>query len=186
MREITETELTIALNSFESSSQIENNKLVTRVYNELRKAACYRISQMPRSATMTPTVLVHEAFIKLFSDPLQWNDRQHFFSVASCAMRQIMVDFVRRKSSLKRGSFKEVTLDDEIVSEQSKDFLVVELDDLLNTLAKSEPELVKVVELRFFVGLTSEETAEALGISRRTVHRHWEKAKHLLADTNND
>ena len=126
--------------------------------------------------------MVHEAYLKLADrSASEWRDRGHFFAVASLAMRHVLVDFAKARNTLKRGGERRrVTLDeDEIAVDEQADALL-QLDDALSRLAEVEPRLAKVVELRFFGGLTEEEVADALGIVVRTVRRDWVKARVML------
>ena len=180
MRSFQVHELTQMLNDFGLLSTPQQNQLMQKVYQELKKIAGFRVSQMPKSSTVSATVLVHESFLKLFSEPKIWQNRQHFFSTASAAMRNILVDFARRRSSQKRNKQQEVTYDEEMLFADDRVDFVVSMDDFLNNLSSQDKDLVQIVELRFFVGLSNDETAEALGCSRRTVQRQWEKARQMV------
>lgn len=180
MRSFPDHELTQMLNDFEQLSTPEQNLLMKKVYQELKRIACFRVSQMPRSNTVSATVLVHESFLKLFEEPKIWQDRQHFFSTASAAMRNILVDFARRRSSQKRNKMQEETYDEAVLCADDRVDFVISMDNFLNDLAQQDKDLVQIVELRFFVGLSNDETAEALGCSRRTVQRQWDKARQMV------
>nr|MCU0979819.1 ECF-type sigma factor [Pirellulaceae bacterium] len=133
--------------------------------------------------TLNPTALVHEAYIRLVADQaMNWDGRSHFFAAAAEAMRRILIENARRRKSLKRGGdLNQQELPDEnaIIHFRDMDELL-DLDAALTKLAVDEPELAKLVELRYFAGLTVEETAQALGVSARTVKRNWAFARAWL------
>ena len=154
--------------------------LVSRVYSELRALAASYFRGRP-GQTLQPTALVHEAYLRLSrADASQWKDRSHFMAVAATAMRQILTDQARRRSASKRGGPRKerVTLSNLPAFDSPVD--VVALDDLLGKLAKLDDRQAKLVELRFFAGLTEDEVAIALGVSLRTVQKDWRKAKAWL------
>jgi RNA polymerase sigma factor (TIGR02999 family) len=141
-----------------------------------------RLSPGARDLTLDTTALVHEAYVRLFDrSRLDWQDRRHFFSVAAMAMRQIIVDHARRRSAHKRGGdLRRVELDSNqlAVDDQAEEILA--LNDALSRLAKLDERLARVVELRFFAGLSVLEVAEVMETSERTVKRDWRKACALL------
>ena len=158
-------------------------RLMPMVYGELRKMAGGVIGPGRTHQTLQPTALVHEAFLKLLGGRRQsWKNRAHFYSVAATAMRTILIDEARRKASLKRGgdrvhvSFADA---DGAVSATSHELLA--LDQALDRLEQRDPAMAKVVHLRYFAGLTVEETARALDVSRRSVDRLWRRARAWLA-----
>jgi len=156
--------------------------LVPLVYEELRAIARRQLRSLPRSATLQTTELVHEAFIKLTAGTQPtWHDRCHFFALASKAMRHLAVDHARRNTRLKRGGGQSsVTLDRvEVAAPQPSDFILA-MDEALVRLEGMSPRLARVVECRFFGGLTEEETAAALAVTDRTVRRDWVKARAWL------
>jgi RNA polymerase sigma factor (TIGR02999 family) len=132
--------------------------------------------------TLSTTGLVHEAYLKLVDQSrIAWSDRSHFFALASVAMRHVLVDRARARMAHKReGVLFRVTLDNEQVASDFQPETVLEIDDALDRLAVVEPRLAKIVECRFFGGLSEEETAAALGVTARTVQRDWAKARMLL------
>ena len=150
-------------------------------YEELRRHASRHLGRHP-NATLRTTAVVHEAYIKLAAARgAVWRDRAHFLAIASTAMRQILIDHARQRGAMKRGGARcAVTLDDEALSVEEQAESLVELDEALTRLAAVEPRLARVVELRFFGGLSEEETAEVLGITARTAQRDWVKARGLL------
>jgi RNA polymerase sigma factor (TIGR02999 family) len=152
------------------------------VYDELRRIAHRQMGRERIGHTLDTTGLVHEAYLKLVDQTrAQWTDRAHFFAVAATAMRRVLVDYARRYRTDKRGAEpRRVSLtDDMLVAEQRADTLIA-VDDALSELARIDARLSKVVECRFFAGLTEEETADVLGVTARTVRRDWIKAKGWL------
>lgn len=159
------------------------NDLLPLVYSELRKLAVSRMAKTPPGNTLQPTALVHEAYIRLIGsdEPPTWNSRGHFFAAAAQAMRQILVEQARRKSSLKRGGDHrklDVDADELAIESPSEDILA--LDEALKELETRDPRKAQIVMLRFFAGLTMEETAAAIGVSVPTVERDWRFVKALL------
>jgi len=152
------------------------------VYNELRRLADHYLRQERQDHTLQPTALVHEAYLKLIDQTrVDWQNRAHFFGVAAQVMRRILVDHARRHRASKRGGFQQkLTLDEAIDYSQSRDVDLVALDDALNALARLDARQSRIVELRFFGGLTIEETAEALDIAPATVKVDWSMAKAWL------
>ncbi len=151
------------------------SELLPLVYGELRKLARSRMAKVPPGNTLQPTALVHEAYIRLVgaTDP-KWNGRGHFFAVAAEAMRQILVEQARRKSSLKRGGDqKRLDVDDVDVAVDAPVEDMLALDQALSRLEADDPRKADIVKLRYFAGLTREETAAALGVSVRTVDYDW-------------
>jgi RNA polymerase sigma factor (TIGR02999 family) len=155
------------------------DRLVPIVYDELRRLAhCYMARERARN-TLQTTALIHEAWLRLVdAHQVDWKNRVHFFAISANVMRRILVEFARARGSKKRGGeVLKVPLDEgAVVSPQPGQDLVA-LDDALNRLAAVDPRKAKVVEARFFGGMTEEETAEALGISSDTVLRDWKSAK---------
>jgi RNA polymerase sigma factor (TIGR02999 family) len=155
---------------------------MSRAYHELRVIAHRRLAARDRDGTLSTTALVHEAYLKLV-DPSRpgWRDHAHFLALASLAMRHVLVDRARERDTVKRGGeHRRVTLDDERIPADDQAEVVLQLNEALDRLAAWEPRLARVVECRFFGGLTETETAEALGLTVRTVQRDWVKARVLL------
>ncbi len=154
------------------------------VYTELRRLADMRLARERLDHTLQATELVHEAYLRLVDiTRVQWNDRAHFLAVASRAMRRILVDHARRRGTAKRGGPRARTfsLDDvTTLAADEPDTMIVDFDRALEKLGAKEPEHARIVEMRVFGGLTREECAEVLGISTRTVARHWEYAQTWL------
>lgn len=171
------THLLAAVREGESGSL---DRLFEVVYEDLKRRAHFQLNESP--ATLNTTALVHEAYVKLAgsSDP-DWADGQHFFRVAARAMRHIVIDRARRHLTQKRGSGKvPLDLDRIQVGADSAADQVLALDEALSRLAKQDKRLAEVVELRFFGGLSVDETARSLGISERTVKRDWRMARAFL------
>jgi RNA polymerase sigma factor (TIGR02999 family) len=153
------------------------------VYDELRRMARRALDGEQDGHTLDTTALVHEAYLRLVdSSRVPWEDRSRFLAVAATAMRHILIDYARRRRAQKRGNAPvAVDLDKIQLSVDDSIDTLVALDDALTRLHALAPRLVQVVECRFFVGMTEEETATALGITSRTVRRDWLKAKGWLA-----
>jgi RNA polymerase sigma factor (TIGR02999 family) len=150
-------------------------------YDELRRVARRQLRRLKPGQTLTTTSLVHEAFVKLVRSPVDAVDRTHFFALAARAMRQILVDYARQRGTLKRrGDQRPVPLEDGAIPVESVAEEVLGIDRALTRLESLDERLVRVVELRFFGGMTEEETAEALGVTARTVRRDWQKARAFL------
>jgi RNA polymerase sigma factor (TIGR02999 family) len=161
------------------------DKLVPVVYDELRRVAHRQLASERTGHTLSTTALVHETYLRLLDQKtVQWSDRAHFFAIATRAMRRILVDYARRHRALRRGSGqRSVPLDDSAVgsiaaTERAEELIA--LDEALDRLAALDERLCKVIECRFFGGLTEEETAAVLGVTTRTVARDWVKARGWL------
>jgi RNA polymerase sigma factor (TIGR02999 family) len=156
--------------------------LIPVVYGELRRIAGRYLRHERRDHTLQPTVLVHEAFLKLVNqDHARWQNRAQFFGVAAQLMRRILVDHARMHAAAKRGrGMTPVTLVEVAGASQSRGIDVIALDEALTRLTSLYPEQGRLVELRFFGGLTIEETGEAMGISPATVKRQWTVARAWL------
>jgi RNA polymerase sigma factor (TIGR02999 family) len=157
-------------------------EVVELTYQELRAIAHRRLVARGRGGTLSTTALVHEAYLKLVDQSQSgWKDRAHFFALASLAMRHVLVDRARERHALKRGGeHRQVTLNDDVTSVEEQADVLLQIDEALERLAAFEPRLAQVVECRFFGGLTEADTAEALGVTIRTVQRDWVKARVLL------
>jgi RNA polymerase sigma factor (TIGR02999 family) len=155
--------------------------LVPLVYKELRVIARHQLQRERPGHTLQSAALVHEAYLRLLGQrPFDAENRAHFLAVASRLMRQILVDYARSHGAAKRGADRVVELDTSLVLPQVRSADVVALDDALNGLAKLDEQQGRIVELRFFGGLATEEVAEVLGISPSTVKRDWNVAKAWL------
>ncbi len=175
-------EVTILLTALTRGDDGAASKLIPVVYAELRRLAGSYMRRERVDHTLQATALVHEAYLKLVEQrSVNWQGRAHFFGVAAQIMRRILIDYARGHSREKRGGEqKKVSLDDAFVfCEQQADELLA-VDDSLNRLAEIDPRQARVVELRFFGGLSVEEAAEVLGVSPKTVKRDWSVAKAWL------
>lgn len=175
------TSITLLLNDLQGGSPEALDRLLPLVYDELRAVASRHLQGERPDHTLQATALVHEAFLRLVDQrEVTWQNRAHFFGVAAQLMRRILVDYARKANAAKRGGGKLVPLEEgmEIPVDEPSDLL--RIDEALDTLAQMDPRQARVVELRFFSGLTVEETAEAMGISPATVKREWAAAKAWL------
>jgi len=156
-------------------------KLVPLVYDELKRQAARYLRRERRDHTLRPTALVHEAYLRLFGqDRAAWKNRAQFFGVAAQVMRRILVDHARNRGAAKRaGGWRRVSLDDDMGA-PARDLDLVELEDALVELATLDPDKVRMVELRFFGGLSLDETAEVLGVSPSTITREWRMTRAWL------
>jgi RNA polymerase sigma factor (TIGR02999 family) len=177
------SEVTQVLDQIQRGNRAAASELLPLVYAELRRLAIHRMSKEQPGLTLQPTALVHEAYIRLVGDAaIKWDGRAHFFGAAAEAMRRILIESARRRKSLKQGgnvSHRELADDDAVVDCHNMDELL-DLDAALTKLAATEPELARLVELRYFAGLTVEEAAQAMGVSIRTVKRNWAFARAWL------
>ncbi len=175
-------DITQLLVSLRQGNREALNDLFPLVYEQLRALARHRLPLGGPDQTLSTTALVHEAYLKLFDQTrLTFNDRKHFFSVAALAMRQIVVDHARRRQAQKRGGGrKPMNLDAAELPVDDRAEEILSLDEALRRLSGLDERLGRVVELRFFGGLSVEETAEVLDMDPRTVKRDWRKARALL------
>ena len=158
------------------------DSLLPIVYQELRRLAASYLRRERPGQTLQPTALVHEAYLRLMKDkPGRWQNRAHFCAIAAHSMRQILIERARARGAQKRGGARQrVTLDEALVAGGERSIDLVALDEALERLAAFDPEQARLVELRFFGGLTVEETADALKVSPETVMRDWQMAKAWL------
>jgi len=158
------------------------DRLLPVVYEELRAIAHRHLAKHGPGGSLATTGLVHEAYLKLVDQSqAEWRDRAHFFALSSVAMRHVLVDQARARAALKRGGMRTpVALDEEAIAVDDSAETLMAIDDALDRLAAVEPRLARVVECRFFGGLSEREIAEALGVTERTVERDWVKARMLL------
>jgi len=167
-----------------AGNQSALNSLLPLVYDELRKIASSYLSREQSRQTIQTSDLVHEAYLRLADADVSWQNRAHFFGIAARSMRQILVDYARRKNAGKRGGgMTRVSLTDNVLLVEDDFSRLLMLDDALGRLEQVDPRLCRVVELRYFSGLTVDETAEALGISPRTVENDWNLARAWLFRT---
>jgi RNA polymerase sigma factor (TIGR02999 family) len=175
-------DVTKLLQGWQGGDRAALDALVPVVYKELRRLAHYELRKERPDHTLQSAALVNEAYLRLFRlEPPQWESRTHFFAIAAQLIRQILVDYARRHRAGKRGAGQAtLPLEDASNFSRGKDIDVVLLDDALKTLSDLDPRKAKVVELRFFGGLTFAETAEVLDVSAVTVSRDWSTARAWL------
>lgn len=158
------------------------DQLLPMIYDELKRLATNYLRRERSDHTLQPTALVNEAYLKMVDiTQVSWQNKAHFVGVAANQMRRILVDHARNHHAKKRGGeFHILTLNEEIDKADEQSTELVELDDALNELAKMDPTKARIVELRYFGGLTMDEVAEVLGVSTITVKRHWKMTKAWL------
>lgn len=174
--------VTELLREWQQGNQSALAELTPLVYDEIRRIA-HRFMRRERDGhTLQTTALVNEAYVRLIGHQQNnWNDRAHFFAVTAQVMRHVLVDHARRKHYLKRGGEQEqLPLDEVAVMSEQRASELVALDEALSALAKLDPRKARVIELRYFAGLSLEETAEVMGVSVMTVRRDWRAAKAWL------
>lgn len=160
-----------------------SNRLVPLVYDHLHAIASQYMRRERLDHTLTPTALLNEAYLKLAGADISWQDRAHFFVIASQIMRRILVDHAKTRTRQKRGAgAQKVALDDVNLPDPRPDLTILELDDALTRFARQDERKARLIELLYFGGLTYEEAAEALGVSKVTVHRDLKLAKAWLRD----
>jgi RNA polymerase sigma factor (TIGR02999 family) len=177
------SEVTQILDAVAGGNRHAAAQLLPLVYAELRRLAAEKLAHESPGHTLQPTALVHEAYLRLVgdADQRQWNNRGHFFGAAAEAMRRILVESARRKSRLKHGGdLQRVDLDEQDVPVRPPPEEILALDQALTRLAAEDAAAAELVHLHFFAGLSIEEAAEALGVSRATAYRHWAYAKAWL------
>lgn len=169
-------EVTRILSAIEQGEPNAASKLLPLVYDELRKLAAHRLSQEKAGQTLNATALVHEAYLRLVDSEnvRRWNSRGHFFAAAAEAIRRILVDQARRKRSVKHGGDQiRVEIQDDLAAARAPNADLVALDEALTRLESHEPDAARLVKLRYFAGLTHQDAADALGISRGAADRLW-------------
>jgi len=176
------SEITRLLHAWASGDEHALQQLTPRVYQELRRLAGHFMHGERPGNSMQATALVHEAYLRLLEAPhVDWNDRAHFFAVAAQMMRRILVDAARKRATAKRGGdAARVNLDEVPDIASSRGTELIALDDALEALAKIDPRKSRIVELRYFAGLSVDETAAVLKISAETVTRDWRVARAWL------
>lgn len=175
-------DITRLLLALDGGDQDAFDRLLPLVYQELHHIARRQLHRLRPGDTLATTGLVHEAYLKLVDqDCAGWHDRNHFFAVAARAMRQVLVNYVAYKQAGKRGGGqKPAPLDEARLAAPAPATRLLELDAALERIGELDPRLPRIVECRFFAGLTESETAQALGISERTVRRDWQRARAWL------
>ena len=187
----TQEEVATLVAGAQSGSQENVNELMQLLYGELRRLAAGYLRHERTAYTLRPTALVNEAYMRLLEqDGTDWTSKSHFMAIAAQAMRRVLVDHARRGHAAKRGGpLPRPSLEEVIVYSQERAGDLTVLDDLMEHLARIDPQQAHVVEMRVFGGLIVEETAEAVGVSPTTIKRDWSMAKAWLAremDRSND
>jgi RNA polymerase sigma factor (TIGR02999 family) len=184
------SEVTRILSAIERGDPHAAEQLLPLVYDELRKLAAQRLAQEKPGQTLQATALVHEAYLRLVGQDAEaataarWQGRQHFFASAAEAMRRILIDNARRRRRDKRGGGRlRIELNEEIPAPPAQANDLLALDDAIEKLNGLDPEAAGVVKLRYFAGLSVEEAAQTLGISRANAYRHWTFARAWLLQT---
>ena len=176
------TDATSLLKRYSNGDQEALVDLIPQIYDELRRLASSYLRAERVDHTLQTTALVHEAYLRLVDQKqVEWNNRNHFFGVAAQMMRRILVDHARKHVSLKRGgSFARISLEQAAVFSRERPRELIAVDELLTRLAAVDPQGSRIVELRFFAGLSLEETAEVTGLSTAKVRREWSATKAWL------
>jgi RNA polymerase sigma factor (TIGR02999 family) len=175
------TDVTRILSSIAQGDPRAAEQLLPLVYDELRKVAAQKLAREKPGHTLQPTALVHEAYLRLFAGEAapSFKDRGHFFAAVAAVMRRVLVDNARRKRTHKRGGGRQRQPLASVAAPEPHDDLLA-LDEALQKLAAADPAKARLVELRYFAGLTGEQAAEVLGISPTTADRHWAYARAWL------
>lgn len=176
------SDVTRILSAVERGDTNATDKLLVLVYQELRRLATQKLAREKPGQTLQATALVHEAFIRLVGDEsAAWDNRTHFFAAAAEGMRRILVEAARRKARVKHGGGRErLELQEEDAIAVPPSIDLIALDDALDKLAQKDPTMARLVQLRFFTGLTVEDAGKMLGISRATADRRWAYARAWL------
>ena len=176
------SEITLVLQAVGRGESRASEELLPLVYDELRQLAAARMAHESAGQTLQPTALVHEAWLRLVTEgDRTWQNRAHFFRAAAQAMRRILVDRARHKSSIKCGGGQDrLNIEDLDLAAATPDDKILLIDDALARLEAEDPSSVRVITLKFFGGLTNKEVAKTLGVAERTVEREWAYAKACL------
>jgi RNA polymerase sigma factor (TIGR02999 family) len=180
------TDVTQILSAIEQGSPTAAEQLLPLVYDDLRRLAAQKLAREKPGQTLQPTALVHEAYARLLGTAdacggQRWDSRRHFFAAAAEAMRRILIDRAREKRSQKRGGgLRKLDIDAIDVASRATPDQLLAIDDALAKLAREDPAAARLVELRYFAGLTVDEAGKALGISTATAYRHWKYARAWL------
>lgn len=177
-------DVTRLLNALKRGEELDaqaHDELFTRVYDALHRIARHQRARWKGNETLNATALVHEAYLKLLGSGADYENRSHFLAVASRAMRHLLISYAQRQASQKRGNGEvDLPLDEALLIPQQRSEELLALDEALDRLKEADPRAAQVVECRVFGGLTADETADALGITRRTVSRDWSAARAWL------
>lgn len=179
MAQVPQHDVTLLLQRWTDGDRASMDRLIELVYPEMQKIALRYLQHERVDHTLQSTALVHEAYMRLVQQPdKQWANRSHFFAVASRIIRGILVDYARAKLTAKRGAgAAQISLSDAMIGQDPGEVDLLDLDNALNALQKLDPQQSQIVEMRFFGGLSIEETAEVLKVSPSTVKRDWIMAK---------
>jgi RNA polymerase sigma factor (TIGR02999 family) len=181
MNEAHNGEITQLLVAWSHGEETALEMLTPIIYGELRRLAQSYMRQERADHTLQSTAVVHEAFIRLIDQNVEWKSRAHFFAIAAKMMRRILVDHARARSTSKRGvGMARVDVEEQAIESQERSVDLLALDEALEHLARIDPQRSRIVELRYFGGLSNEESANVLGISPATVQRQWSGAKAWL------
>jgi RNA polymerase sigma-70 factor, ECF subfamily len=182
MSEAGTQDITHLLIELSNGNRVTVDLLLPMIYDELRRLAVGYLRRERSDHTLQATALVHEAYLKLVDQSrVNWQNRAHFFGVAAQIMRRLLVDYARKHNAEKRGAdFQKLTLDENVDKAVERSEEILALDRALETLAQIDETKARVVELRYFGGLTVEETAEVMGVTPITIKRHWRMAKAWL------
>jgi len=175
-------DVTLLLQTLGRGDAKASGELLPLVYDELRRLAGARMRQELAGHTLQPTALVHEAWLRMVGESDRtWQNRAHFFAAAAECMRRILIESARRKSRLKRGGGQaKLNIDDLELADATPDDKILLIDEALGRLDREDPEKARVVVMKFFGGMTNQEVAEHLGVTERTVERHWAYARAWL------
>jgi RNA polymerase sigma factor (TIGR02999 family) len=179
----TSSDVTALLQALDTEDDEVVDALFDRVYDELHELAHRQLQRLRPGQTLNTTALVHEAYLKLVDQSeTDWEDRTHFFAVSATAMRHIIINYARKQSAQKRGGdAAPVSFDERIMAPQESAEALITVDRALDRLEERDERMAKVVELRFFGGMTQKESASVLDVSTRTVRRDWKAAKAWLS-----
>lgn len=182
MRSASEKGVTQLLLAWSDGDQNALEELLPLVYDELHRMARNYMRRERSNHTLQPTALIDEAYLRLINQAeTNWQNRAHFFGVAASIMRKILIDHARYRGAKKRGAGNEdLPLDEALLRQGERDAELLDLDEALRRFEKIDPEKSRIIELRFFGGLSNEETAEVLGVSNSTIKRQWKIAKAWL------
>ena len=175
-------DVTALLLEWSGGNRAALDELMPLIYGEFRQLATRALSRERPNHTLQSTALAHELYLKLIDQKrAQWRDREHFFAMASQIIRRILVDYARRLHAQRRGGLDtRITLDEALAPQQDRDLNLVELDNALEALSQIDSQQARIIELRFFGGLSIEATGRILGVSPSTVNREWNLARAWL------
>ncbi len=176
-------DVTILLAQLRAGDRDAANRLIPMIYSELRRMASACLQRERPDHTLQPTALVNEAYLRLVGEqPAEWQNRAHFFALAANTMRKVLVDCARRRRAGKRGGAdaRKVEMDESLLISANKLESVLAVDEVLAHLSRFDPQQSRIIELRFFAGLSVDEVAEVMGVSPVTISREWRSAKAWL------